>query len=266
MRLIKALCAHKLIAIVIVGAAIRMWLVFGAQGISSDAYLYALVARRMAEHGLADGLKGHYVWPYAPVNTRLVVYPFLGSILIRLVGDAVLALRLVSVFSGIGLIALTFLTAKEIFRNEHAALLSAAVVGLEPGFTRASASVYREVTAAFFILLAFYLLLRCVRRERSWPAHAILAGLTLFVAFLTRPEAAILLVTFCAVTFLLAPGWKKRLLIPLIICLTFALLELPYSLWLKKTTGLTMFSQWQAHYMYDEEHAVERYLKLMKGP
>ncbi len=263
----QALSARKLAAVVVVGAAIRIWLVISAQGLNSDGYQFALITRQMADHGVLEGLRGDYFWPYLPVNTRLVVYPFLGSLVYRVVGDAVISLRLVSAFFGTALIVLTFAVAKEAFGNERVALISALLVGVEPEFARASASVYRETTAAFMVLLAFYLLLRTVRQKRLWPAGAASVGVAFFAGWLTRPELALLVGTFCIGTLLFSElSRSKRIMIPIIMCFSFAVLELPYFLWLRETTELTTFSQWQVQFEYPQEHAVERFLQLRKDP
>lgn len=142
---------RELALLLVVGGAIRLWLVFTAAGINSDAYAFARTARQMAEHGLLSGMKGTFVWPFYPVNRWLPVYPFLGSLLIPFTGDALLSLRLVSAAAGTGLIWATHVIARELFDRRRVALLAAALVGLHPEFARASAAVYREVAAAFVL-------------------------------------------------------------------------------------------------------------------
>ncbi len=56
---------RKLIVIIlVVGAAVRLWLVFTAAGINADAHKYAMTSVRMAEQGGVSGMRGGVFWPY----------------------------------------------------------------------------------------------------------------------------------------------------------------------------------------------------------
>ena len=162
---------NKKLAIILVIASIaRLWLVFTAAGINSDAAKYALTTERMVEQGLVSGMRGDFFWPYYSVNRRLVVYPYLGSIVYRFTGDSILALRLVSAASGVALIWVLYAIAMELFKVEKIALLSAGLMGFHYEFMRASASVYREVTMALLLAFAFLTFLWTLRAKRTWPA------------------------------------------------------------------------------------------------
>ena len=253
-----------LAVILLLGGGVRIWLCLSATGLNSDGFLYARVAQRMAEAGVLEGMKGHYVWPYYPVNCRLVSYPLLGCLLYHLTGDVVLSLRLVSALSGTALIALTYLVGKEVFGAEGPALAGAAVLGFEPEFVRASASVYREPLAALLFMGALLLLLRLLRDPDRWAWRAPPVAAVLFMGFLTRPEFA-LVAAVVVTTPLWWPGveWRKRVLLPGLLLASLALLELPYALWLRSSTGHLLFNQWQVHRLPEVQQTtpVERFLR-----
>lgn len=252
----------KLAIILVVAAVVRLWLVFTAAGINSDAFKYALTAERMAESGVVSGMRGDFFWPYYPVNRRLVLYPFLGSVVYRVTGDAILSLRLVSAAAGIGLVWVLYAVAMELFGEEKIALLSAGLIAFHSEFMRASVSVYREVLMAFLLAFAFLMLLWSLRKKRVWPLLSLVAGLILFASFLTRPDAAAAAVALGVVALLVAPGiaWKKRIGICLIMGLTFLALEVPYVLWLKKASGYWLVNQWQIQRKMTEVGSARRFL------
>lgn len=253
---------YALILMILAGAGVRAWLVCTAAGINSDGPEYARVAQRMAERGVAEGMLGDYLWPYNTVNTRLLIYPFLGSLLYRVTGDPVLSLRMVSAACGVALIPLAYLIGLELLSSARAALAAAFVVGFEPGFARASAAVYREVTAAFWALLAFYMFLRLLRDDAHRPWWAAGVGAAVFLGFMTRVDVLLLLIPFCFVVAWRTRGpWRRRLGLPLIMCLVFATLELPYYLWLYRTTGHHIFSAWQIHLVEPPHEAATRFLE-----
>ncbi len=251
--------SKKLAIILVVGSIARLWLVFTAAGINSDAGKYALTTERMAEHGLMSGMRGDFFWPYYSVNRRLVVYPYLGSIVYRFTGDSILALRLVSAASGVALIWVLYAIAMELFKVEKIALLSAGLMGFHYEFMRASASVYREVTMALLLAFAFLTFLWTLRAKRTWPLLALLTGLLLFAGFLTRPDGVAVAVALGVMALCVAPG-KRRMAICLIMTLTFLALEVPYALWLRKTSGYWLVNQWQIQRKLTAVESARRFL------
>jgi len=260
---------YWLVLIVTVGGGLRLWLAVTAQGLNSDGPLYALVARRMAEAGVLEGMKGDYLWPYYPVNCRLVTYPFLGSLVYRVVGDEVLALRLVSVMSGTAVIVVTFALARLAFDNWGAALAGAGLVAIEPEAVRASAAVYRESLATFLALLALLLLLHLLKKpRRRWLHLSMLLGAALFAGFLTRVEFAIIAAVLCVIAGLHPRlELKRRVGIPLVVFVTFCALEAPYYVWLRRTTGHNIVNQWQIILQPEVKHTnpAERFLQNVKN-
>jgi len=246
----------------VLAAAVRFWLVFTAQGINNDAFKYARTATRMAERGVLSGMRGDFFWPYYPVNRRLVVYPFLGSLIYRAVGRPILSLRLVSALSGIALVWVLYVVVKELFKQESIALLSAGLVAFHPEFAKASASVYREVLMAFLLVLGFLLLLRTVRKDSRWPLWSFFLGLLVFTGFLTRPDGAAAGMAFGVIVLFVAPAitWKRRLAVCAVMAMTFLALEVPYALWLKNETGYWLVNQWQIQRGMNEVQAARRFL------
>lgn len=254
--------SKKLIVILLIGAVLRVWLVFTAAGINSDAFKYALTAQRMAESGVVSGMRSDFFWPYYSVNRRLVVYPFLGSLVYRLTGDAILSLRLVSAAAGIALIWVVYAIAKELFEKEQIALFAAALVAFHSEFAQASASVYREVLMALLIAFAFLLLLWTLRKERRWPLLAFLTGLVLFASFLTRPDGVAAALALGLIALFVAPGiaWKKRIIVCAVMGLTFCALEVPYALWLHRASGYWLVNQWQIQRKLTEVESASLFL------
>jgi 4-amino-4-deoxy-L-arabinose transferase-like glycosyltransferase len=234
--------------IVIVGAALRIYLVATAAGVNNDAFKYAQIAGAMADHGLVAGLEGDYFWPYFPVNRQLIAYPLAGAMVNCVVGDMILSLRLVSMLCGIGLIGAVFAVARELIDREDVALLSAGLVAFHPEFARASAAVYREVPMAFLLTVAVLFFLWSLREEdRYWAGWATAAGAVFFLSFMTRPDglaAATALGLVCLLGFR-GLSWQRRALICLLMGAVFIALEIPYVSWIKHKTGYWMINQWQ---------------------
>jgi 4-amino-4-deoxy-L-arabinose transferase-like glycosyltransferase len=213
--------------------------VFTAQGINSDAHRYALTARHIARHGLLAGLGQQVYWPFRPLNRDLLVYPLLGSWLYRIIGDAILSLRLISAVAGVGLIPLLYILVDELFDDRETALLSAGIVAFLPEFTRASAAVYREVLMAFWLVLVAYLVIRsCRSKKYSWLLAGC-SGVLIFISFLTRPEGVVIL-PIAVMTILFFErklSWKRRITSCIVLSLAFCCLQIPLMIWMHGVVG-----------------------------
>lgn len=251
-----------LLIIIILAAAQLLSLVFTAAGLNSDAYQYIAVTHRMAEDGILEGLRGDYFWPHYPVHARLAMYPLISSFLYRIIGDTVLSLRLVSALSGIALIPIGYLIVMELFKNAPLAIMSAALIGFLPKFTKTSVSIYRESLMALLLGVAFLFLLWAMRQKKPWPLWSVLVGLLTFAAFLTRPDGGAAAVAFGIILILLAPKalkMKRRLVICLLMAVTFIVLQAPYMIWMKRETGYWMFNQWQIHHHMSQSESAWRH-------
>ncbi|MBS3762690.1 MAG: glycosyltransferase family 39 protein [Planctomycetes bacterium] len=251
-----------LVAILVAGSFLRGYLVVTAAGTNNDAYKYIRTAEMMSQKGLMAGMKGDYFWPYYPVNRQLPMYPFLGSLLNVAVGNMMLSLRLISAIAGIALIWLTYAIARELFERDDIALLSAALVAFHPEFTRASAAVYREVLMAALIAFSLLLVLWAIKKPHARVLCPALAGLSLFAAFMTRPEGVAAALAGGLTVLLLRKNlaWKKRIVICGIMTLFFFALEVPYIWWLKRETGRWMVTQWQVQNKMTRHEAATRFL------
>lgn len=252
-----------LLAILLGGAAVRIWLVSTAQGMNSDAYRYALTARRMANYGLLAGMKGTFLWPFYPLNRNLVTYPFLGSLLLHFTGDAVLSLRLVSAGAGVGLIVLTYAIAHKLFQRTGLSLLSAGIVAFHSELVRASAVVYREILMGVLLAAAFYLFLRALDDEKWSYPWAAAAGVVVFLCFLTRPEGFIALGALGAAGLVLCwwTEWHRWLQVCTVMVIAFAALQGPYMLWMRQASGRWLFNQWQIMHEVEEWKCIKEQLR-----
>ncbi len=89
-----------------------------------------------------------------------------------------------SLIFGLLLIPLAFLLAGELF-DEHVGLLAAVLVYLDPVAVLCSQKIWMETTLAFFTVLAAYLFILGVRRNRPWlyVAGGLAAGLATMVKY-----------------------------------------------------------------------------------
>lgn len=234
--------------ILIVGAALRVYLVGTAAGINNDAFKYARIAGAMTERGITAGIDGDYFWPYFPVNRQLIAYSLAGSIVNCVVGDIILSLRIVSMLCGIGLIWAVHEVTRELIEEGKVALLAAGLVAFHPEFARASAAVYREVPVAFLLCVALLFFLWSVHRHGGmWVRWALLTGLVLFVAFMTRPDAAAAaaaLGAVCLVGVRTVP-LKRRIGICLLMGGVFLAFHVPYAIQVRRKSGYWLINQWQ---------------------
>ncbi|MBS3763321.1 MAG: ArnT family glycosyltransferase [Candidatus Brocadiia bacterium] len=259
---------YALWVIVALAAGLRLYLVFTAQGINSDAWRYAETARKMASDGLLAGMRGDFLWPYYPLNPHLFFFPFLGSILLHVTGDAVLSLRLVSAAAGVGLVPLGYAIARRLLEKEGIGLMAALFLAVHSEFARASASVYREVLVAFLIAFALYLVLRVIQEEDRKYLSVALAGAILFLAFATRVEAIVAAIG-CGLVILFLAGsinWKKRIALCAVMSTVFLALEIPYILWMRKESGLWLVNQWQISREAKAGEFIEKRIENRAGP
>jgi len=258
---LRTILVHELTIVLVLAAVVRAVLIATAVAVGGDGPEYCWTALRMVDRGLLAGMKGEFLYPFFSVNRRLPMYPFLGALVYRLVGDMVLAMRLVSAIAGLGAVALAYGVARELFRERTVAGFAAGLVALHPVLARGSAEVLREVLTGFFLLLALYLLLLSLRGRRLWPVLAVLVGAVGFFAFMTRVEAAVLMPLFCVVPFAQAGlTLRRRLAIASCVFIGFWVLEAPYVLWLRQQTGRLLPSQALIQKIEDSDHTMDRKL------
>lgn len=240
---------YLLLFITLMGATLRLYMVFTAAGMNSDAWIYGLTVRKMWNEGMVAGMRGDFFWPYRPINRQNMLYPFISSWFMPITGDALLSLRLTSALAAIGLIPLAYAIADRLFDRKGIALMAALLLAIHSEFARASAAVYREVLMAFLVTLALYCVIRIIQDNNNWSyLWAALCGTVIFSAVLTRPEAPAFFGACCLIVLFLGRPlpWKKRICTLFAMGIVFCMLEAPLVLWMHRETGVWAWSQWDA--------------------
>jgi 4-amino-4-deoxy-L-arabinose transferase-like glycosyltransferase len=134
------------------------------------------------------------------------LYYVLLTPVFKLTDGSLLALRLISLLLGVGIIWLTFAAASELWpRHEWLALTAASFVAFLPQHVAGLAAVNNDNLAELIIAAILWLLLRGARRPtrsaRQWPLIGALLGL----GFLTKATAYLM-----APVILVALWWQYR--------------------------------------------------------
>jgi 4-amino-4-deoxy-L-arabinose transferase-like glycosyltransferase len=155
----------------------------------SDFLKYETLGREIAAgHGYSiDGRPTAYF----PIG-----YPLLLGGVFRLTGGSELAAKLANVALYLGIIALSFRLAEELFGSRFVAGLVASMLALEPNHVVFSSILLSETAFTFFTLLGAWLLVRW----RGLALPALLAGIVFGLASLVRPlGSALMVIAFAAV-------------------------------------------------------------------
>ncbi len=191
-----------------------------------------------AYHHLADNLADGrgYIRPFDLLRFHLVVptaeypplHPFVLSLFARLGLRSVEQQRLVLAAIGTGTVALVGLVGRRL-AGPATGLVAAALAAVSPMFFLADATLMSETLFAFLVTLTLLLALRM--RERPSPARALVLGLVLGAAVLTRAEAAVLAVLlFAPLLFRRGSTWAQRLVPALVGLLAVAVVVIPWTL------------------------------------
>lgn len=193
-----------------------------------DASAYHLLA-----NNLADG-RG-YIRPFDLLTFHLVVptaeypplHPLVLSWFARLGLRTVEQQRLALALIGTGTVALVGIVGRRL-AGDATGLVAATLAAVSPMFFLADATLMSETLFAFLVTLALLLALRL--RERPSVGRAVVLGLVLGAAVLTRAEAAVFAV------LLLAPlvarrgaSWRDRLLPAALGLLAIGLVVVPWT-------------------------------------
>lgn len=197
-----------LVAITVAGLVVRLLLWSTQSLVSVDGTTYIRMARELAG---GPSLETVHSWGY----------PVLILIAHLVVPDWVLAARVVALVSGVALIPLTWLVAREVIRNRWLRLVPPLAVALLPLPVRYSLTTMSEASYMVFLALMFLL----AARKRVLAA-GVMGGL----AYAIRPEA----LTAVAVLGLLTVRIPRR---ALTLAAGAALVVLPYVVVLGATTG-----------------------------
>ena len=144
-------------AIICAGLVLRLIVALRAPCIEMDGIGYATIADQFAKGLFRAGLN----------NVFSPLYPFFVSLLhLAVVADVELAGRLVSVFSGVLLIWVSFLFARRLFRDSGKATWVAALVAFHPYLVRYSGQALSESLTALLFTLAVFSFYVGWRKER----------------------------------------------------------------------------------------------------
>jgi hypothetical protein len=152
----------------------------------------------------------------------LPLYQFISAIVNVFVGNGFYTGKIVSALAGVGVCLLVYTITLRVVRHQTAALLSFALIALNPLHIMNSAAAMTDVPHALFVLASLYFVL-----EKRWVVAAVFAAL----AGLTRVESWMLIALIPAIQF-----WKeRRVSIPAVLIILFAPLFWFFVSW--KATG-----------------------------
>jgi 4-amino-4-deoxy-L-arabinose transferase-like glycosyltransferase len=213
----------------VVAAAIRGYLLWQYYCISSDGVVYLRAAGEFYRGDIAAGLSSVY-----PPG-----YPLLAAAVYPLIGEWELAGQLVSLLFGVLVLFPLYWIFAELF-GERVALFACFLAAISPFLALYSVHVRSESTYIFCSVLALYLFLSAIERQRRWAWFW--GGLVAGFAYLVRPEAIGFLVIIPVVT---AIRWflQKQMYFSLwgtslgLLGAGFLLFSLPYIVYLSGDTG-----------------------------
>jgi len=195
----SAYCAA--VAVIMVTAlCLRVVDVTVAASVSPDAAEWYLpMAEAVANGSVSDGMRAS-VPP---------LYPVLGGLLARVVGDVEWSCRLVSLAAGVGTVVFVMLLAARLF-GRWPALLSGAFAAGHPYLVRFSADVGVDSVAVFFFTAGAYLLVAYLQQPGIW--RICLLGVVLAMLSLSRPEGVVyaVLIFLLAIFAPLGGRWLQR--------------------------------------------------------
>ena len=231
------------IVIAMIALAIRIPVLFaGIDGTSiefADGATYAIVGDQiLAGRGITDWYGPHTLWP--------PFYSLLIAVLTAFTGDSELGGRLVSLIAGMIAVLFAYLIARRLFSRQSAAFV-ALVFALDPFTARASLAVLSESTYLSVLLAAIWLSLNAFEHSASDRRHWVSlfgSGVLLACAYLTRPDAilfaAILALVYVVSQIRSSNSWLRAPIGLSWLIAGFAILALPYAVFLHNHTG-----EWQ---------------------
>ena len=141
-------------------------------------------------------------------NVKLINTPSIGSVIFAslnsFTGDEFLTAKLISVFSGTGIVFFSYYIIKNIF-NSKIALLGQLFVAFSPRIDSLSIRTINEVIPAFLIFAAFFF----ITKKQLNISSVIISGAILGIAFMFRYQPILVLGAF--VIFLLIRDKKIRI-------------------------------------------------------
>jgi 4-amino-4-deoxy-L-arabinose transferase-like glycosyltransferase len=207
-----------------------LWAVWHTGAIELEGAEYARIAQNVR-----DGMGYVGIATAGPEVMFPPLYPLLIAGVSFITGDYEWAARLISIVAGATLPLLVFGIVSRLF-GRRTALVAALLTCVHPFLVALSATTDSESLYFTLLLSGIYLVLRGLDRPslRVWC----LVGGVLALAYLTRPEALVILAIAVAVR-VIAPGGtlRRRIGWGLGAVAVFLLLVTPYSVFLYRATG-----------------------------
>jgi len=168
------------------------------------------------------------------------LYPWIVSIIHRLIPDWELAGNIVSAILGSAAVVSVYLMTREAFERSDVALGAAVLVAIHPEMAAYSASVRTEAGFIFFLTMAVWLLIAGLKKERIALVAA--AGLIGGLAYLYRTEAIGLLMFGVGFMLVAALWWRQwssiwPIAASTIFAVAFLVVASPYLIYLREATG-----------------------------
>ncbi len=161
-----------------------LWLPGLRYPLVSDPAIYAQLGKSMWEHGV-------YTLLGAPFAKHLPMHAILSYPLTRALGFQ-LGMKTLSLLAGFGVLLMTYLTARRMFRSTLIAALATAGVLLHPAFVLMATMGSADLTFTFFFLASVFFLLRA----EDDPLCYLLSGLSAGMMCLTRYNGFPILLLF----------------------------------------------------------------------
>lgn len=222
--------------ILLLAACVRIyWLATQPVVIENEGAEYARIAENLVKGIGYVGIMGGPQLFFPPL------YPILIAALHFLVGDFELAGRLVSLILGTCLVIPVYAIANLLY-GRRVALISAFLVACHPILVGLSAAVYSECPYATLLLTGVYWSLRALKLQSD--KHIVAAGIFLGLAYLARPEAAVVpavcVFSLFAVALMNGKEIRKAIYGSALLAVVFAAVIAPYVVFLTLRTGTLM--------------------------
>ena len=220
-----------LILIFLLGALIRIYLSCNETFIGSDAVVYTRLGKNLIESGRYLFGENSNLGIYFPPG-----YPVFVGLINLFLKDLFISGKMVSLFFSLISIFLFYSIGKEL-DNRESGLFAAFAYAIYPtSIIVTTLKAQSEGTFFFFIFFSIYLFMVSKRRN-SFFIYASL-GLSIGIAYLTRPEGLLLLLLPFLTFVDNNPLKNKRYLFKVCVAfMTFILIISPYLLFLKRSTG-----------------------------
>ena len=207
-----------------VGLAVRLvWalVVMGDTRVTGDGNQFRALAELLAEHG-------RYIQPFvdAEITTaeKPPLYPFVLAVPAKLGIDGVTGGRVVSCLLGAGTVAVIGLLGRRV-GGPRVGLVAAAIAAIYPALFALDSTLRSESLYALLIATCLLLAYRLV--DDPTPARALVLGVVIGLAALTRSEALALLVLLLVPAVRLVPR-GMRMKTAAVVCAGAALLVVPW--------------------------------------